>query len=78
MEEDEDPDVVLCDGFADGFWPQRWAEEQAAPPAGTQARRKEVRGAGDAGMRDVWEAVTALRRERGAVVVLSVQGLRAS
>lgn len=58
------PQVVVCDGFGDGYWPERWQEETKRAPAGK------------ANMRDVWEALTALRSETGAVVIVTVQGLR--
>jgi len=69
---DHPVDLVVCDGFADGFWPERWAEEE-------RGRRKKaaggVRGADDVGIREVMEVIARLRKELGAVVVVSVQGL---
>lgn len=68
------PDLVVCDGFADGFWPERWEDEKGDRRRGPGGSR--VRGLPDAGMKDVWDAVTALRRDTGAVVVLTAQGVR--
>ena len=65
-------DLVICDGFADGFWPERWAEEE------TSGRKKAaggIKGAEDVGVREVMEMIGRLRKELGAAVVLSVQGL---
>ena len=72
-EENDHPlDLVVCDGFGDGFWPERWGEEERGP------RKKAVgavRNAEDVGMRDVMDVIGRLRKELGAVVVLSVQGI---
>lgn len=57
-------EVVVCDGFADGYWPERLADETKRP-----AMAK-------ANMKDVWEAVSQLRSETGAVVIVTVQGLQ--
>lgn len=67
------PALIVCDGFGDGFWPERWVEEEGGRRGGggTGLRKPE-----DASMRDVWEALTALRSELGAVVVITLQGLR--
>ncbi|BEJ01081.1 hypothetical protein CcaverHIS631_0509380 [Cutaneotrichosporon cavernicola] len=56
------PALIVVDGLGNGFWPERWADE-------TKTTR-------DAGMRDVWDALTALRAQLGTVVVVTVQGLR--
>ncbi|EIW70426.1 hypothetical protein TREMEDRAFT_29341, partial [Tremella mesenterica DSM 1558] len=61
--------LVICDGFADGFWPERWHEEERS---GRKAQG--LRGGDDVGMRDVMEMVGRLRKELGAVVVLTIQG----
>jgi hypothetical protein len=61
------PALVVADGLGDGFWPERWADE-------TRPRRTPE----EAGMRDVWDALTTLRAQLGAVVVVTVQGLRPS
>jgi hypothetical protein len=65
-------DMVVVDGFADGFWPERWVTEdrQQVEKAEGRIRRPE-----DVGLRDVMAALEALRKEMGAVVVLTLQGL---
>ena len=65
-------EYVLCDGFADGFWPERWAEEAR----GTRKRASgAIMSAEDVGLKEVMEVIERLRRELGAVIVLSIQGL---
>jgi hypothetical protein len=65
-------DLVVCDGFSDGFWAERWAEES------TKARgmksRIGIRG-GEVTIGDVMDDITRLRKDLGAVIILSVQGL---
>lgn len=73
-------DLVVCDGFGDGFYPERWADEQSklGSGAGGGGRKRAgvgLRGGEDIGMSDIMSAVNDLRREMGSVVVLSVQGL---
>lgn len=58
------PEVVVCDGFSDGHWPERWAEESKRPPAG------------QASMKEVWEELCSLRADTGAIVVVTIQGIR--
>jgi len=71
--------VVVVDGFSDGFWPERWADEERSSAEKERRRAPGVfRGGQDASIRDAWEALTALRRDMGAVVVITVQGLRVS
>ncbi|KAL1411428.1 hypothetical protein Q8F55_002384 [Vanrija albida] len=65
------PGLVVCDGFSDAFWPERWEDEK-----GERRRGARVRGSQDATTKDAYEAVTALRRDAGAVVVLTAQGVR--
>jgi hypothetical protein len=67
-------DLVVCDGFGDGFWPERWHDEQK------NGRRKVsgLRGGEDVGMSDVMEDINKLRKEMGSVIVLSIQGLYVS
>lgn len=67
------PAMVVCDGLSDGFWPERWVEEDGGVRRGSGAG---PRTAEEAGMRDVWDALTALRSELGAVVIVTIQGLR--
>jgi len=64
-------DLVVCDGFSDGFWPERWNDEKNKG----KGKRVGVRGSDDIGMQDVMENIKRLRKDLGAVVVLSVQGL---
>ena len=64
-------DLVVCDGFSDGFWPERWNDEKNKG----KGKRVGVRGSDDIGMQDVMEDIKRLRKDLGAVVVLSVQGL---
>ena len=64
-------DLVVCDGFSDGFWPERCNDEKNKG----KGKRVGVRGSDDIGMQDVMEDIKRLRKELGAVVVLSVQGL---
>lgn len=61
-------DYVVLDGLSDGFWPERWAEESGPRRVG------DIRA--EAGWRDTWDAITALRRDAGAVVVITTHGLR--
>lgn len=56
-------EMVVCDGFGDGYWVERWEHEE--------------RRAGNT-MRDAWDALTHLRQTVGAVVVVTVQGLKVS
>lgn len=77
--------LVVCDGLADLYWPERWAEEErgvkkrdgakAGGWTGSTAARLGVRGAEDVGMREVMHGIGRLRKETGAVVVVSLQGL---
>lgn len=68
-------DLVVCDGFSDGFWPERWFHEDR----GERHRdTTSVRGPEDIGMREVLAAITTLRKKLGAIIVLTVQGLRVS
>lgn len=89
-EVDHGLELVVCDGFGDGFWPERWNDEERAASgkkkrsgpagatgysAGTGEGGGTIRGAEDAGMRDVMDVIGRLRNEMGAVVVLSIQAL---
>jgi hypothetical protein len=65
-------DLVVCDGFSDGFWAERWAEESSK--ARGMKSRIGIRG-GEISIGDVMEDISRLRKDFGAVVVLSVQGL---
>jgi hypothetical protein len=65
-------DLVVCDGFSDGFWAERWAEESSK--ARGMKSRIGIRG-GEVTIGDVMEDISRLRKDLGAVVVLSVQGL---
>ncbi|KLT45447.1 hypothetical protein CC85DRAFT_240733, partial [Cutaneotrichosporon oleaginosum] len=67
------PALVVVDGLGDGFWPERWAEETHKP---SKPQPGATRTAEEACMRDVWDQLTALRSLLGAVVVVTVQGLR--
>ena len=65
-------DLVVCDGFSDGFWAERWADESSK--ARGMKSRIGIRG-GEVTIGDVMEDISRLRKDLGAVVVLSVQGL---
>lgn len=65
-------DMVVVDGFADGFWPERWVTEDRQQEKKAEGR---IRRPEDVGLRDVMAALEALRKEMGAVVVLTLQGL---
>jgi len=71
-EEEGGMDLVVCDGFSDGFWAERWAEESLK--ARGMKSRIGIRG-GEVIIGDVIDDITRLRRDLGAVVILSVQGL---
>lgn len=80
-DEEEGLDLVVCDGFADGYWPERSIEEERiaaariAGGAATAKKRLGIRGAEDVGVRDIFEGIGKLRKELGTVVVLSLQGI---
>lgn len=59
----KDLEMVVCDGFADGYWVERWEREE--------------RRAGNT-MREAWDALTHLRQTVGAIVVVTIQGLKVS
>lgn len=67
-------DLVVCDGLADGLWPERWAEEERGGRRKGTGKDAGIRGSEDVGMRDVMDGIGRLRKELGAVVVVSVQG----
>ncbi|KAL7421904.1 hypothetical protein Q5752_003676 [Cryptotrichosporon argae] len=67
------PALLVLDGLVDGYWPERWAEENSRRR--DRARAPGVRGTEDVGFRDVWDALVRVRKELGAVVFVSVQGL---
>jgi hypothetical protein len=71
-EEEGGMDLVVCDGFSDGFWAERWAEESSK--ARGMKSRIGIRG-GEVSIGDVMDDITRLRKDLGAVVILSVQGL---
>lgn len=58
----KDLEMVVCDGFGDGYWVERWEHEE--------------RRASNT-MRDAWDALTYFRQTVGAVVIVAVQGLKA-
>lgn len=64
-------DLVVCDGFSDGFWAERWADETYKS---RQRGKVEVRGS-DIHIGDVMDDIARLRKDLGTVVILSVQGL---
>jgi hypothetical protein len=68
-------DLVVVDGFGDPFWPERWAT-WGKDEAGGQ--RKPGRVGEQVGMKEVMGMLESMRREMGAVVVLTIQGLWAS
>ena len=63
-------DLVICDGFGDGFWAERWNDENTK----SRPKVKGLRG-GEVTMGDVIDDIGRLRKDLGAVVILSVQGL---
>lgn len=65
-------DLVVCDGFSDGFWAERWADESSR--ARGMKSRIGIKG-GDISIGDVMDDITRLRKDLGAVVILSIQGL---
>ncbi|RSH87238.1 hypothetical protein EHS25_003147 [Saitozyma podzolica] len=67
-------DLVVCDGLGDGLWPERWAEEERGGRRKGTGKDAGIRAAEDVGMRDVMDGIGRLRKELGAVVVISVQG----
>lgn len=73
---DDPPDelaLVVCDGLADGFWPERAAEEERREHK--KPNISGLRNADDVGMRDVMEGIGRLRKELGSVLVVSLQGI---
>jgi hypothetical protein len=74
-------DLIVCDGFGDGFWPERWHDEQKRGQGQASHHGKRMiglRGGEDVGLHDLMEDVNRLRKELGSVVVLSIQGLYVS
>lgn len=74
--------LVVCDGFGDAYYPEKWAEEQyrfekasGNTPAVSAAALKGLRTMDDVGLPEVLAAVTAIRQHLGSVVILGVQGL---
>lgn len=66
-------DLVVCDGFSDGFYHDRHADERKIRPGGKKVVG--LRGGEDVGMGDVMDSINHLREEMGTVVILSIQGL---
>lgn len=69
--------LVCLDGLSQCFWPERYAEEERSS---NSARKRAggipgIRGIEDLGMRDVMDAIGALRKDMGCVVVTTTQGL---
>lgn len=71
-------DLVVIDGFADGYYPQLWADEERGrkQPGGDGANA--VVGPDAVGVRQVMEVIGQIRKDLGSVVAMSVQGLRVS
>ncbi|WVO16135.1 hypothetical protein L204_103804 [Cryptococcus depauperatus] len=69
-------DLLILDGLGDGYYPQRWADEERGRKAPSVFGR--IVGPEDVGMRQVMEAIGMIRKDLGSVVVMSVQGLRTS
>ena len=65
-------DLVVCDGFSDGFYHDRSSDEHQHR---LSRKKVGVRGGEDVGMGDVIRAIDGLREGMGSVVVLSIQGL---
>lgn len=76
---DEELALVLIDGIGDGYWPGRWRVEREREEVRLGAARRVgasgVRGADEVDMHDVMRGITHLRKDLGAVVVVSVPGL---
>lgn len=68
--------MVVIDGFADGYYPQLWADEERGrkQPGGDGANT--VVGPDAVGVRQVMEVIGQIRKDLGSVVAMSVQGLR--
>lgn len=77
---EKDVSLVVCDGLGDGFYPDKWAAEnretKRRTSSGGGAASTKVRQAEDVGLKDVMDLIWRIRQDLGAVVVLSVQGLR--
>lgn len=65
-------DLVVVDGSGDPFWPERWATWGKDETTGL---RRTGRTGAEVAMKDLMAILEAMRRETGAVVVLTVQGL---
>jgi len=68
-------DFVVCDGFGDSFWPERWTDEERDSKRSVGQAKQRIKGGNDIGLKDVLSVLGDLRREFGAVVVLSTQVL---
>ncbi|KGB74395.2 hypothetical protein CNBG_0233 [Cryptococcus deuterogattii R265] len=67
-------DLVVIDGFADGYYPQLWADEERGRKQYGDAAN--IAGPDAVGVRQVMEVIGQIRKDLGSVVVMSVQGLR--
>lgn len=65
-------DLVVCDGFGDGFYPDRHAHERLQGP---KRKIPGIRAAEDVGIGDVMNSIKTLREQMGSVIVLSIQGI---
>jgi hypothetical protein len=65
-------DILVCDGFSDPFWPERWAFEEKGGRRIVPGKNG-IKGGEDIGMKDVLDAIVGIRKEFGAVVVLTTQ-----
>lgn len=65
-------DMLVVEGFADGFWPERWNTEDRLADKKSEGR---IRGADDVGLKDVLRVLEGIRKELGVVVVLTLQAL---
>ena len=63
--------MVVVEGFADGFWPERWSGEER----GERKHGERIKGAEDVGLREVMGMMESLRKDLGAIIVLTLQGL---
>ncbi|WVQ72477.1 hypothetical protein IAR50_002032 [Cryptococcus sp. DSM 104548] len=70
-------DLLAIDGLSDAYYPKRWSEEQRGRRQQPHLTGKAVEME-DIGLRQVMEAIGAVRKELGSVVVMSVQSLRVS
>ncbi|ODN94210.1 hypothetical protein L198_05064 [Cryptococcus wingfieldii CBS 7118] len=70
-------DLLAIDGLSDAYYLKRWSEEERGRRQQPHLTGKAVEME-DIGLRQVMEAIGAVRKELGSVVVMSAQSLRVS